>query len=104
MGFTIAGPNAFLAGGHPSAEDVSPDRPPHLGLIRSTDAGITWKSISADGSADYHSIQPAGGNLYALDSKTSKIWRSFDGGATWTQGTEEQVIDLGASADQPGRR
>ncbi|MGW6503391.1 WD40/YVTN/BNR-like repeat-containing protein [Nonomuraea angiospora] len=30
-------------------------------------------------------------------------WRSFDGGATCPQGTEEQVIDLGASADQPSR-
>ncbi|TMR20812.1 exo-alpha-sialidase [Nonomuraea turkmeniaca] len=103
MGFTIAGPKTFLASGHPSAEDVSPERPPHLGLIKSTDAGVTWKVISADGSADFHSIQPAGDSLYAFDSQTSKVWRSFDGGATWTQGTEEKVIDLGAGAEQPSR-
>ncbi|MEU4235137.1 hypothetical protein AB0F17_63635 [Nonomuraea sp. NPDC026600] len=84
MGFTITGPNSFLASGHPSAENVSPDRPPHLGLIRSTDAGTTWKTISQDGTADFHSIQLAGENLYAFDSQTSKVWRSVDGGATWT--------------------
>ncbi|MEV4574077.1 F510_1955 family glycosylhydrolase [Nonomuraea jabiensis] len=103
MGFTIAAPKTFLASGHPSAEDVSPDRPPHLGLIRSTDAGVTWKSISAEGSADFHSIQPAGDILYAFDSQTSKIWRSSDGGTTWSQGAKEQVIDLGAGADRPSR-
>ncbi|TMR93570.1 F510_1955 family glycosylhydrolase [Nonomuraea basaltis] len=103
MGFTIVGPKTFLASGHPSAEDVSPERPPHLGLIRSADAGVTWKTVSADGSADFHSIQPAGDNLYAFDSQTSKIWRSLDGGATWTQGSEGQAIDLGAGAEQPSR-
>ncbi|MBF8189092.1 exo-alpha-sialidase [Nonomuraea sp. K274] len=103
MGFTITGPKTFLASGHPSAEDVSPERPPHLGLIKSTDAGLTWKTLSEDGSADFHSIQPAGDNLYAYDSQTSKVWRSIDGGATWTQGTEEKVIDLGADTGQPSR-
>jgi photosystem II stability/assembly factor-like uncharacterized protein len=103
MGFTIAGPKTFLASGHPSAADVSPGAPPHLGLIKSTDSGITWKSISEHGSADFHSIQPAGDSLYAFDSQTSKVWRSLDGGATWTQGTEERVIDLGAGADEPSR-
>ena len=103
MGFTITGPKTFLASGHPSAEDASPERPPHLGLIKSTDSGLTWKAISEDGSADFHSIQPAGDNLYAYDSQTSKVWRSIDGGGTWTQGTEEKVIDLGASAEQSSR-
>ncbi|MEV4471274.1 F510_1955 family glycosylhydrolase [Nonomuraea sp. NPDC049504] len=103
MGFTIMGPKTFLASGHPSAEDVSPGRPPHLGLIKSTDSGLTWKTLSEDGSADFHSIQPAGDNLYAYDSQTSKVWRSIDGGATWTKGTEEKVIDLGASAEHTSR-
>ncbi|MFC7585051.1 F510_1955 family glycosylhydrolase [Nonomuraea antimicrobica] len=103
MGFTVAGPKTFLASGHPSAEDVSPRRPPHLGLIRSADSGRTWKTLSEDGTADFHSIQPAGDNLYAYDSQTSRVWRSLDGGATWTQGTEEQVLDLGADAGQPSR-
>ncbi|MGW3352750.1 F510_1955 family glycosylhydrolase [Nonomuraea rubra] len=103
MGFTIAGPKTFLASGHPSAEDVAPERPPHLGLIKSTDSGLTWKTISEDGSADFHSIQPAGDNLYAYDSQTSKVWRSLDGGATWTQGTEEKIIDLGADSEQSSR-
>ncbi|MGP3933873.1 WD40/YVTN/BNR-like repeat-containing protein [Nonomuraea sp. KM88] len=103
MGFAITGPKTFLASGHPSPEDVSPEHPPHLGLVKSTDSGRTWKTLSEDGSADFHSIQPAGGNLYAYDSQTSKVWRSIDGGTTWSKGTEEKVIDLGASAEQPSR-
>ncbi|MEV0630927.1 F510_1955 family glycosylhydrolase [Nonomuraea wenchangensis] len=103
MGFTIMGPKTFLASGHPSVEDVSTGRPPHLGLIRSTDSGLTWQTLSEDGSADFHSIQPAGDSLYAYDSQTSKVWRSLDGGSTWTQGAKEKVIDLGAEAAQPSR-
>ncbi|MEU7739285.1 F510_1955 family glycosylhydrolase [Nonomuraea sp. NPDC049158] len=103
MGFTITGPKTFLASGHPAAEDVSSGRPPHLGLVRSTDAGLTWKTISQDGSADFHSLQLAGENLYAFDSQTSKVWRSGDGGATWTQGAKDKILDLGVSANEPTR-
>lgn len=103
MGFTITGPKTFLASGHPSPEDISSEHPPHLGLIKSADSGRTWKTLSEDGSADFHSIQPAGDHLYAYDSQTSKVWRSIDGGATWSQGAEEKVIDLGANAEQPSR-
>lgn len=98
MGFTVTGPRTFLASGHPPAGS---GRSPHLGLIRTTDAGLTWTSVSHDGTADFHSLQPAGESLYAFDSQTGKVWRSADGGATWNQGTAKQVIDLGASAAQP---
>src|SRR3712207_486131 len=36
MGFTVAGPNRFLASGHPGAQA---DLPPLMGLQRSTDGG-----------------------------------------------------------------
>ena len=36
MGFTIVGPNHFLASGHPGPHDD--DQPSNLGLIESTDA------------------------------------------------------------------
>ncbi|MFD4247345.1 WD40/YVTN/BNR-like repeat-containing protein [Streptomyces sp. NPDC058525] len=42
MGFTVTGPRTFLASGHPSPVDPTATSP-HLGLIRSTDAGATWE-------------------------------------------------------------
>ncbi|WP_051699958.1 WD40/YVTN/BNR-like repeat-containing protein [Streptomyces sp. NRRL F-4474] len=82
MGFTVTGPRTFLASGHPSPDDPAATSP-HLGLIRSTDAGATWSTVSGAGEADFHSLQQAGPLLYGLDSQTSKVWASTDGGATW---------------------
>ncbi|WP_395110192.1 F510_1955 family glycosylhydrolase [Actinomadura sp. SCN-SB] len=101
MGFTIVGPKTFLASGHPSAADIGPGVSPHLGLIRSTDAGRTWSSVSEAGKADFHSLQPAGDYLYAYDSQTAKVRFSRDGGRTWTLGAGMELIDLAAHKDRP---
>ena len=37
MGFTVVGPNHFLASGHPGRASSA-----SVGLIESTDAGVTW--------------------------------------------------------------
>jgi photosystem II stability/assembly factor-like uncharacterized protein len=100
MGFTITGPRKFLASGHPPTDNPGP---PHLGLIQSTDAGLTWSEISETGKADFHALQPVGKTLYAYDSQTGRVRRSGDGGRTWVIGAKLRVIDLAASADQPDR-
>ncbi|MER5427130.1 F510_1955 family glycosylhydrolase [Streptosporangium roseum] len=103
MGFTVVGPETFLASGHPAAADVPPGGSPHLGLIRTTDAGTTWTSVSEAGSADFHSIQPAGTALYAYDSQTERVRRSVDEGRTWVPGAKAQVIDLAGHEEEPNR-
>ncbi|MFI7439117.1 F510_1955 family glycosylhydrolase [Nonomuraea indica] len=99
MGFTVAGPKTFLASGHPG--DPSPDAAPHLGLIRSDDAGRTSTTVSEAGTADFHALQLAGDALYGFDSQSQRLRRSTDGGRTWTEGAEEEVIDLAANPALP---
>lgn len=99
MGFTVIGPRTFLASGHPGEADTG--SPPHLGLIRTTDAGATWQTVSEAGVSDFHVLQPAGGTLYAYDSQTSRVRASVDGGATWRQGAQEEVVDLAAHPERP---
>ncbi|WP_307714993.1 hypothetical protein [Streptomyces sp. V4I23] len=53
MGFTIAGPKTFLGSGHPA--EGSGDHA-NRGLIKSTDAGKTWKTLSLDGEVDFHAL------------------------------------------------
>lgn len=101
MGFAIVGPRTFIASGHPAAADIQKDVPPHLGLIRSTDAGRTWTTLSEAGKADFHALQQAGQILYAYDSQTQSVRRSSDGGRTWTAGARLTVNDLGAHKDRP---
>ncbi|WP_431896396.1 F510_1955 family glycosylhydrolase [Nonomuraea sp. bgisy101] len=94
MGFTVVGPRTFLASGHPG--DTSTAASPHLGLIRTSDAGRTWTTVSEEGTADFHALQPAGDALYAFDSQSGRLRRSADGGQSWTPGAEEPMIDLAA--------
>ncbi|MEU0120562.1 F510_1955 family glycosylhydrolase [Streptomyces albidoflavus] len=100
MGFTVTGPSTFLASGHPSPTD--PDaRSPHLGLIRSTDAGRTWTTLSAEGEADFHALQQAGDRLYGFDSQSGKVWSSTDGGRSWDKRAQLPLLDLAAHAQTP---
>jgi hypothetical protein len=100
MGFTVTGPRTFLASGHPSPADRTATSP-HLGLIRSTDAGTTWTTVSAKGEADFHSLQQAGEVLYGFDSQTSQVWASTDGGGTWDRRAQLPIGDLAAHASKP---
>ncbi|WP_198358386.1 F510_1955 family glycosylhydrolase [Streptomyces fildesensis] len=102
MGFTITGPRTFLASGHPSPTDPKATSP-HLGLIRSTDAGKTWTTLSAQGTADFHSLQCAGTTLYGYDSQSAQLWASTDDGRTWQRRSKAAITDLAATDSDPER-
>ncbi|GAA3503208.1 hypothetical protein GCM10019016_103180 [Streptomyces prasinosporus] len=98
MGFTVTGPSTFLASGHPAPADPEA-RSPHLGLIRSTDAGRTWQTLSAEGEADFHSLVRAGNVLYGFDSQSGRVWASTDAGRGWDKRARIAALDL---ASHPG--
>ncbi|MER7000419.1 hypothetical protein [Streptomyces sp. NPDC000410] len=100
MGFTVTGPRTFLAGSHPFPTDPTATSP-RPGLIRRTDAGQTWTTVSAAGQADFHSLQQAGQILYGLDSRTSQAWANSDAGATWERRAKVPADDLAAHAGTP---
>ena len=82
MGFTVVGPDHFLASGHPDLDDTrlrEPGRPPLLGLIASTDGGRSWDPMSLLGEADFHSLVAAHGNVYGYDSTGGRFMVSPDG-------------------------
>ncbi|WP_067819756.1 F510_1955 family glycosylhydrolase [Actinomadura kijaniata] len=103
MGFAVIGPRTFLASGHPAITEISKGVAPHLGLIRSEDAGNTWTAVSEQGRGDFHSIQPAGRNLYVHDNQTGHVRRSGDQGRTWVLGARLEAVDLAAGRDRPDR-
>lgn len=75
MGFTVVGPGRFLASGHP---DESAKGPANLGLIESTDGGVTWNTISLSGAADFHGLQAAHGSVYGYNSTDGAFMVSSD--------------------------
>jgi len=78
MGFSVAGPDRFVASGHPGAGQ---EGPMSLGLLESRDRGRTWRTLSLEGS-DLHLLRAAGDAVYAFDGQ---LRASRDGGRTWQQ-------------------
>ena len=105
MGFTVAGPDRFLGSGHPDLEEAREQNlPPHLGLIESTDAGVTWQPISLQGEADFHVLRLAGERLYGYDASNDRLMASADRGRTWEERERPgPLIDLAAAPGGPER-
>ena len=92
MGFAVVGPDRFLGSGHPDLRD---DLPPLLGLIRSSNAGGSWQSVSLLGSADFHRIRVAGTDVIAIDSTSGLLMVSRDVGSTWRRlRPPEPLVDV----------
>ena len=97
----FTGPDELLASGHPSEGEALP---PALGLIRSEDAGKTWTSVSELGSADFHAIEPAGGDIVAALFQQSQVLVSGDEGKTWeTRAAPMPLVNLEVDPDDPQR-
>lgn len=100
MGFTVAGPDLFLASGHPGPQESGPA---HLGLIVSTDRAQTWTTRSLAGEADLHALSAAGEVVVAWDALSGSVLRSEDGGSTWSPGATLALADLAVDPADPAR-
>ena len=97
MGFTVVGPDHFLASGHP---DLREDLPPLLGLLESTDAGRTWEEKSLLGEADFHALRYMHGTIYGYDSTGSGFMVSRDG-RRWDTRSKTTLRDFAVSPKDP---
>lgn len=79
MGFAISGPGTFYASGHPAA---GVDLPVPVGLIKSTDAGHTWTSLSRGGQSDFHALTASSKGVMGFDGAL----RATADGKTWSNG------------------
>lgn len=99
MGFTLVGPDMFLGSGHPDARE---ELPPLLGLIRSTDQGRTWTSVSLLGEADFHVLRSNGRTVYGFDSSNKRLLASNDAGHSWQKrSAPEALLDLAVDPSAP---
>ena len=101
MGFTIVGPRRYLGSGHPDLRD---DLPPLLGLIRSNDAGRSWKPVSLLGEVDFHVLRAQGRRIYGVDAQSGALLASSDGGERWQRRTPPgPLLDLTIDPQNPER-
>lgn len=97
MGFTIAGPNRFLASGHPGEGQGGPGS---VGLIESTDAGNTWQERSLSGRADFHALEYRHGRVYGFNSMSGQLLTSKDL-RSWQELTRLPIADFTVSPNDP---
>lgn len=101
MGFVVTGPNRFLGSGHPDPRD---GLPPLLGLIESSDAGRSWRSVSLLGEADFHSLRARGSHVVGYDASSGRLMVSVDGGRTWRASMPPaDLADLAVDPADPTR-
>ena len=90
----FTGPDELIASGHPSGDSTLPSA---LGLIRSSDAGRTWESVSELGTTDFHALSVSGDLLVAPLYGQAQILISRDGGKTFEPRVAPMaLIDLAA--------
>jgi hypothetical protein len=92
----FTGPDELLGSGHPAAGESLPQV---LGLMRSSDAGKTWESVSELGRADFHTIEPSGSEIVAALFQQAQVLVSGDDGRTWA--TRAAPMPLVALAVDP---
>ncbi|WP_454852354.1 F510_1955 family glycosylhydrolase [Promicromonospora soli] len=97
MGFTVAGPGHFLAGGHPGQGQGGRGS---VGLIESTDGGETWETLSLSGEADFHALEYRHDRVYGLNSMTGQLLTSTDK-QSWEEVSSAEIADFAVGPDDP---
>ncbi|MFE0640971.1 F510_1955 family glycosylhydrolase [Streptomyces sp. NPDC058877] len=101
MGFTVTGAGTFLASGHP-APGTGSKGPADLGLIASTDSGLSWQEKSLAGKVDFHALDTASDStVYGYDGAAGLLRVSSDG-VTWEDRATLRALDIAVSPDAPG--
>jgi hypothetical protein len=99
MGFTVIGPDHFIASGHPDFQDpklLKAGRPPLLGLVETRDAGRTWEPASLLGEVDFHVLEVAHGNVYGFDATSGRFMVSNDR-RRWQTRSSTSLVDFAVS-------
>lgn len=105
MGFTVVGPNRFLASGHPDGQDKTlrvEGKPPLLGLIESNDGARSWQPRSLLGEADFHLLAASKGTVYGYSSTTDRLMATTDL-ERWEARREGALMALVADPGEPQR-
>jgi photosystem II stability/assembly factor-like uncharacterized protein len=90
----------LFASGHPSPGSKLPNP---LGLLRSTDGGKTWKSISLLGAVDFHSLEVSGNQIYGSNATAGSLMYSNNLGKSWKKIGALKFSDIAILSGSPGR-
>lgn len=85
--------------GHPGPNTPPEFGSPNLGIIRSTDFGVTWTPIAFNGVEDFHVLTTTANNeIFGIGSSSLALRKSLDGGVTWTEGPVIEAASLAVTS------
>ena len=101
LAFRFTGPGEAVGSGHPGRES---SQWAVLGLVRTSDGGRTWSSVSRLGAADFHAIAVSGETLAAAPGGEATVLVSRDGGRNFEPRTAPLALqDLEIDPADPER-
>ncbi|WP_298866810.1 F510_1955 family glycosylhydrolase [uncultured Microbacterium sp.] len=103
MGLTATS-QALIASGHPGPQTPSNLPGPNLGIIRSSDGGLSWEPVAFTGEKDFHALAAgADDTVYGIATDGSDVLRSDDGGTSWAPTGARLEDTAGIAVDTTGR-
>lgn len=93
MSFEALDGQRFLASGHPAANAGGPNT---LGLIESTDAGLSWRARSLAGEVDFHALESRGRTVWGLDAASGRLLVTSDA-RSWQPLSATAIADFSLS-------
>jgi photosystem II stability/assembly factor-like uncharacterized protein len=97
MGLAVFGETIF-ASGHPGKGSKLPNP---VGLLRSDNAGKSWKKVSLQGEVDFHFLHAGKSELYGEDAQTGKLMYSANFGRSWKVVGPNIFTDIAISNQKP---
>lgn len=98
MGFTTLG-KALFASGHPAEGSKMPNP---IGLVKSIDGGLSWKTVSLEGEVDFHFLEGSRTDLYGADAQTGNLLYSANSGKRWSSLGTNKFSDIAVSPKVSG--
>jgi hypothetical protein len=101
LAFRFTGPGEAIGSGHPGSEH---SRWAVLGLVKTSDGGKTWKSVSRLGASDFHAVAFSQDTIAAAEGAEATVFVSRDGGRSFeTRSTPLALTDLELDPGDPER-
>ena len=97
MGFTRKETDGSRQGTAPARKALRQN----LGLLQSTDSGVTWEPVALPGEVDFHRLVAADDRLFGIASAENALLRSDDGGSTWITAGTPPLFDIAVNPANP---
>ena len=90
---------ALFASGHPG---INSKFAQPVGVLSSSDNGVTWKQVSLKGEVDFHMLEVGKSDMYGVDSGKGELMYSANLGKSWSSRGNNTYTDIAIDSSKAG--